>query len=60
MDYRRVNKSLFKDNTLIAYDENYYDNLYKFMEKDPDADYYQSIYTYTDEHKKVFDETTIY
>lgn len=57
MQYKRVNKSLNKGNILLPVNEEYFDKLFEFMEKDPEADYYESIYTYSDEHKKTFDES---
>lgn len=42
---------------LIPFDENYYENVQKVINKNPDKDYYESIYVYEDRHVERFEQT---
>ena len=50
--YKKVSRSLF-ENKLVPLDF----DIQKFINEKPNADYYESLYRYTEAHKKQFDET---
>lgn len=52
--YKRISRS-FTKNILIREDD--HEAVQRFIEEKPDADYYDSIYLYTDAHKEQFDRT---
>lgn len=54
--YRRVSRGLNK-NYLIAFDEKYWDEISALINKNPDDDFYESIYEYTQQHKDKYDVT---
>lgn len=54
--YKRVSRGLSGNYTLIPYTDAYEVQLQKFIEEDKNADYYETIYDYSEEHKAIYDE----
>jgi replicative DNA helicase len=54
--YRRVSRGLNK-NYLIPFDDKYWDEISALINKNPDDDYYESIFEYNQEHKDKYDKT---
>ncbi len=52
MFYKRLSRNL-KYNILVSEDS----DIQKFIDENPNADYYESIYRYNEDHKKQFDKT---
>lgn len=52
--YKRISRS-FTKNILVKEDD--HKSIQKFIEESPDADYYDSIYLYTESHKEQFERT---
>jgi replicative DNA helicase len=52
--YKRISRS-YTDNILVNVEDQ--EAVERFIKKDPDADYYESIYLYTDKHKEQWDRT---